>query len=66
MAELQWYRGPYSSPTSNSSECPVDLNQSRVSSMAALMDLQPGHNLTTAIVLLGRELRSFLTFLSVP
>jgi hypothetical protein len=33
--------------------------------MAALMDLQPGHNLTTAMVLLGKELESFLPFLSL-
>jgi hypothetical protein len=63
MAELQWYRGPYSSPSSNSSECPVDLNQSRVSSLAALMDLQPGHNLTTAMVLLGKELEPYLSLM---
>ncbi len=55
-AEIDWYRGPYSSSSSSGGgETPGDLTESRVSAMAALLEIQPDHQLNTAIVLLGRS-----------
>jgi hypothetical protein len=54
--EIDWYRGPYSSSSSSGGgETPGDLTESRVSAMAALLEIQPDHQLNTAIVLLGRS-----------
>ena len=63
-AEIQWYRGPYStsssSPPASASTAPppaaspLDLTPSRVSAMTALLNLEPDSNLNTAMVLLGR------------
>jgi hypothetical protein len=55
-AEIDWYRGPYSSSSGGGGgETPGDLTESRVSAMAALLEIQPDHQLNTAIVLLGRS-----------
>jgi hypothetical protein len=54
-AEIDWYRGPYNSSSISSGETPGDLTESRVSAMAALLEIQPDHQLNTAIVLLGRS-----------
>jgi hypothetical protein len=57
IAEIQWYRGPYNSSSGggggSGEGVAADLNLSRVSAMASLLELQPKDDLTTAMVLLG-------------
>ena len=50
IAEIQWYRGPYS----GGSEGTVNLDHSRVSAATALLAINPSDDVTTAMVLLGR------------
>ena len=55
IAEIQWYRGPYSGGGAGGGEGPPpDLNQSRVSAMAGILEVQPKDDIIKAMVLLGR------------